>query len=230
MRLPQRSSSANRDRRRLLFRGTNRQPTAAEPFNRPYEPFYRGEIPESKGREGEMGDSRNANRGKTRGRQRIVALCAPEEPIPSPARRFLPGGPGQAGESAPEAGYTSSVRRSGRHAGWMVGAYGRVPGRLSGGAHGSKGSSTLRRSPCRLRRMRSMTHGSVMKETIRVRAPQEQTRDRSRRFFRIRRAHVLRASPDDSGFSRSAHESAAASGLSRSTRAVTNRRRSEQAP
>jgi len=66
-----------------------------------------------------------------------------------------------------------------------------------------------------------------MKETIRMRVPQEHARGSASKIFRIRRAHVLRASLENCELSRSAREAAAASVLSPSGRAVTTRRRLE---
>jgi hypothetical protein len=109
--------------------------------------------------------------------------------------------------------------------GWM--ARNTQGSRVIGGARGSKGSSALQRRLSRWCRMRSTIRGSVMKETIRMRVPQEHARGSASKIFLIRRAHVLRASLDDSALSRSFHESAAASTLSPSRRAVTTLRRLE---
>ena len=70
-----------------------------------------------------------------------------------------------------------------------------------GGARGSKGSFARQRSLSRWRRMRSTTRGSVIKETIRIRAPHLQTSGSTSEIFLSRRAHVLRASLQKSEFS-----------------------------
>jgi hypothetical protein len=66
--------------------------------------------------------------------------------------------------------------------------------RAHGGARGSKGSFALQPSLSRWRRMPSTTRGSVIKETIRIRAPQAHSRGSTSKIFLSRRAHVLRAS------------------------------------
>jgi hypothetical protein len=63
-----------------------------------------------------------------------------------------------------------------------------------------------------------------------MRVPQEQTRGSASKIFLTRRAHVLLASLEVSELSRSSCESAAASALSPSTRALTTLPRLEQAP
>jgi hypothetical protein len=72
-----------------------------------------------------------------------------------------------------------------------------------GGARGAKGSFVLQRSLSRWRRMRSTTRGSVINETICMRAPQAQTSGSTSKIFLSRRAHVLRASLEKSALSRS---------------------------
>jgi hypothetical protein len=59
----------------------------------------------------------------------------------------------------------------------------------------------LQRSLCRRRRMRSTTPGSVIKETMRMRAPQGQSRGSVSKIFLTRRAHVLRGSLERSELS-----------------------------
>jgi hypothetical protein len=84
----------------------------------------------------------------------------------------------------------------------------------TGGARDSKGSFALQRSLSRWRRMRSTTRGSVIKETIRMRAPQAQIRGSASKIFLIRRAQVLRASLEKSELSPSSCGLALASVLS----------------
>jgi hypothetical protein len=68
------------------------------------------------------------------------------------------------------------------------------PDAAAGGALVSNGSCVLQRSLSRCRRMRSTTRGSVIKETMRMRPPQEHRRGSASKIFLINRAHVLLAS------------------------------------
>ena len=61
--------------------------------------------------------------------------------------------------------------------------------------------------------MRSTTRGSVIKETIRIRAPHVQTRGSTSKIFLSNRAHVLRASLEESELSCSGCVFAAAPAL-----------------
>ena len=63
---------------------------------------------------------------------------------------------------------------------------------------GSKGSRVLERPLSRRFRMRSTTRGSVIKDTMRMRPPQLHRRGSASKIFLIRRAHVLRASFEQS--------------------------------
>jgi len=90
--------------------------------------------------------------------------------------RCLPRAPGARVPAADEPGQTSTGRPAGRRAASSMSHYWRVRGRERGGSRASKGSSVLQRSLWRCRRMRSTTRGSVIKETIRMRAPQVQSR------------------------------------------------------
>jgi hypothetical protein len=61
--------------------------------------------------------------------------------------------------------------------------------------------------------MRSTTRGSVIKETMRMRVPHEQSRGSTSKIFLTRRAHVLRASLEKSELSCPARASAAVAAL-----------------
>jgi hypothetical protein len=75
------------------------------------------------------------------------------------------------------------------------------PTAAAGGARGSNGSWALQRPLWRWRRMRSTVRGSVIKETMRMRAPQVQRRGSVSKIFLIRRAQVLRSSLEESELS-----------------------------
>jgi hypothetical protein len=116
--------------------------------------------------------------GRTWGRQRIAGLAAgeksrvrPGNALPAPSR----------GCAAP--GCACGRAHLHRRGAWpasvawpQIGHYAREPAPALGGARGSKGSFALQRSLSRWRRMRSTTRGSVIKETMRMRAPQAQSR------------------------------------------------------
>jgi hypothetical protein len=59
----------------------------------------------------------------------------------------------------------------------------------------------LQRSLCRWRKIRSITRGSVIREAMRMGAPQQQSRGSAATIFLTRRAHVLRASLERSEWS-----------------------------
>jgi len=80
----------------------------------------------------------------------------------------------------------------------QIGHYGWGLSRALGGARGSEGYFALQHSLSRWRRMRPATRGSVIKETMRMRAPQAQSRGSTSRIFLSRRAQVLRASLEKS--------------------------------
>ena len=74
----------------------------------------------------------------------------------------------------------------------------RIVAAAAGGALGSKGSWARQRPLPRWRRIRSTTRGSVIKETMRMRAPQLHRRGSASKIFLINRAHVLRVSLEKS--------------------------------
>ena len=88
----------------------------------------------------------------------------------------------------------------------------------------------MQRSLCRWRRIRSITRGSGMKETIRMRSPHEQTRGSVSKIFLTKRAQVLRASLAKSELSLVSGAGAVAPGLSACSPAQTILPRLEYAP
>jgi hypothetical protein len=71
----------------------------------------------------------------------------------------------------------------------------------AGGGLAAKGSCAFERALCRWRTMRSITRGSVIKETMRLRRPQAHRSGSASKIFLINRTHVLRASLEQSGSS-----------------------------
>ena len=169
---------------------------------------YKHSQPGEQGDRRGEGDSRKVSRGKTRGKPCVAGFPAAGEPVPSPARRFLPGAAGLAGESAHGTGHRSTVRRSGRHAGWR--------GITEGCPFGGRRSAGFERilylaGPALPTVQDAVDHTRVCDEGDDPHACAAGANQGSvLKIFRIRRIHVLRASLDGSGWSRSVRESAAA--------------------
>jgi len=125
---------------------------------------------------GEKGDSRRASGGEDSGHAAHggTPCCKKPGKASLPERRAWRA-------SQPMSWIHLERRRSGRHAGWMARfTQGCRLGRSA--EHGVRKGPHLAAVAVRWRRMRWTTRGSVINETIRMRAPQEQTRGRSRKF------------------------------------------------
>jgi hypothetical protein len=79
--------------------------------------------------------------------------------------------------------------------------YCRIFADARGGGRGSNGSRVLQRPLSRCRKMRSTTRGSVIKDTMRMRPPHVHNKGSASKIFLTNRAHVLRASLEQSELS-----------------------------
>jgi hypothetical protein len=163
-------------------------------------------IWEHKGKSERQGSESGENSGQAANCRAEIGFCSTVSPAIAPSSAFA--ARDCAGARA-HLDRTGAWPASGRHA-CDAEHYCQERVWALGGARGSKGSLVWQRSLSRWRRMRSTTRGSVIKETIIMRAPQAQTRGSTSKIFLTRRAHVLRVSLEKSALSCSASGFAAA--------------------
>jgi len=154
----------------------------------------------------ETGRNQQGKRKKGGGKQAWQGLdrgkgCVPLiEILSNPCQACFPG-------AAPM--IAPAVRRTpaGQASGWTTGHllpltnYWGIFADAPGGGLATNGSRVLQRPLSLCRRMRSTTRGSVIKETMRMRPPHGYNRGSASKIFLINRAHVLRASLEQSEMS-----------------------------